>query len=174
MTRVFAWMAAVTTLVAAGAYMVVSLNRWEWNRALFFGLVVLMAEIAIATGLVLSRLPRRAPAGGVDAVVLDVLRETRPPSPNRFEWLDPTAGRTSVFITFLVGGGVVLSAIAWLLDRVAARTTTRVGEVRLARRLSPISHPAGGPRRRRHDGPRPVGAGVRGRPAAGAAAPGRS
>ena len=38
--------------------MVVSLNRWEWNRALFFGLIVLIAEVALATGLVLRRLTR--------------------------------------------------------------------------------------------------------------------
>jgi hypothetical protein len=51
--KVVAWLAGVTTLVTAAAYMVVSLNRWEWNRALFFGLIVLIAEVALATGLVL-------------------------------------------------------------------------------------------------------------------------
>ena len=38
--------------------MIVSLNRWEWNRALFFGLIVLIAEVGLATGLVLRRLAR--------------------------------------------------------------------------------------------------------------------
>ena len=44
--------------------MVVSLNRWEWNRALFFGLIVLIAEVGLATGLILrgSRTWTTAPA----------------------------------------------------------------------------------------------------------------
>ena len=29
----------------------------------------------------------------------------------------------NVFITFLVGGGIVLSGVAWVVDRVAASTT---------------------------------------------------
>ena len=31
-----------------------SLNRWEWNRALFFGLIVLIAEVGLATGMALQ------------------------------------------------------------------------------------------------------------------------
>jgi hypothetical protein len=49
-----------------------------------------------------------------------------------------------VFITFLVGGGVLISAVAWVVDRVASRTTSPVGEENLGRRLSPISYPSGG------------------------------
>jgi hypothetical protein len=140
----FAWVAGVATLLAALGYMIVSLNRWEWNRALFFGLVVLIAEVALASALILSRLPRDSATRRLDPDVRDVLRDTRPPHPNRFEWLDPTNGRTNVFITFLVGGGVLLSAAAWLVDRLASHTTTRLGESRLARQLGPIGYPRGG------------------------------
>jgi hypothetical protein len=49
-----------------------------------------------------------------------------------------------VFITFLVGGGVLISAIAWIVDRVASRSTSPAGEEHLARRLAPISYPSGG------------------------------
>jgi hypothetical protein len=49
-----------------------------------------------------------------------------------------------VFITFLVGGGVILSGIAWLVDRVAANTATPAGEENLTRQLGPISYPRGG------------------------------
>lgn len=142
-----AWVSGIVTLLAALGYMIVSLNRWEWNRALFFGLVVLIAEVALASALILSRLPRAGTArevGGDLIGVRDVLRDTRPPHPNRFEWLDPTNGRTNVFITFLVGGGVLLSAAAWLVDRLASHTTTRLGESRLARQLDPIGYPRGG------------------------------
>lgn len=140
--KAVAWLAGLATLLVAAMYMVVSLNRWEWNRALFFGLLVLIAEVGLATALILRRIAQITPRAGVDEDVLTVLRETRPPHPNRFAWLDPN--RTSVFITFLVGGGVILSGIAWLVDRVAATTTTPAGEQQLARHLGPISYPRGG------------------------------
>ena len=141
--KLLAWLTGIATLVGAAAYMVVSLNRWEWNRALFFGLVVLMAEIGLATGLILSRLSRGASIVAAPEV-LDVVRDTRPPRPNRFEWLERSFGRTNVFITFLVGGGVLLSALAWVVDRVASQTTTPVAEARLARSLGTIDYPRGG------------------------------
>ena len=49
-----------------------------------------------------------------------------------------------MFITFLVGGGVVLSLVAWAVDRIASSTSTPAGEHRLARQLGPISYPRGG------------------------------
>ncbi len=142
--KLLAWLTGVVTLLTALGYMVVSLNRWEWNRALFFGLVVLMAEVGLVAALVLTRLSNITESRRVDPELRTVLRGTRPPHPNRFEWLDPTSGRTNVFITFLVGGGVVLSAAAWAVDRLAAHTTTPMGEARLARQLGPIGYPLGG------------------------------
>ena len=56
--KIIAWLAGIGTMVGAAMYMIVSLNRWEWNRALFFGLIVLIAEVGLATGLVLRRLAR--------------------------------------------------------------------------------------------------------------------
>lgn len=141
--KVFAWAAALFTFVGAGIYMVVSLNRWEWNRALFFGLMVLITEVALATGLVLRRLGQmKVPEGEPGA--REVLRETRPPSPNRFEWLMKSVGRMEVFIFFLVGGGVLVSAVAWVLDRLASVTSTPAAERRLARQLREIDYPRGG------------------------------
>jgi hypothetical protein len=142
-----AWLAGVATLVVAAAYSIVSLHRWEWSRALYFGLVVLVAEIGLATALVLRRLDpaRRGPgvSADLDPLVLHRLRESRPTA-NRFDWLDPQSGQLSVFITMLVGSGVLLSGAAWLVDRLAARTTTPAGEVRLARQLSTIRYPRDG------------------------------
>lgn len=140
--KVIAWTAGVVTLVLAAGYMVVSLNRWEWNRALFFGLLVLITEVALATALILQKLGQDRSRHGIDPAVLAALRETRPPHPNRFEWLRPN--QMNVFITFLVGGGVLLSGAAWVVDRLASSTTTPAGEERLARQLGPISYPTGG------------------------------
>ncbi|MCA1674801.1 MAG: hypothetical protein LC799_22285, partial [Actinobacteria bacterium] len=116
------------------------------SRAIYFGLVFLAAELAMATGLILRGLrsgaARRSPEA--DAEVLARLRATRPAHPNRFEWLEPVVGRTNVFITMLAGGGLLLSAIAWLVDQLASRTSTPAGEVRLARQLARIGYPRGG------------------------------
>ncbi len=142
--KVIAWLAGVATLLTAGVYMVVSLNRWEWNRALFFGLIVLIAEVAIATGLVLRKLGQISRELPRDPAVDDILRATRPAAPDRFAWMRESNDRLSVFITFLVGGGVVLSAVAWLVDRIASSTTTPRREARLAAELAPISYPPGG------------------------------
>ena len=142
--KTIAWLAGIGTLVTGTAYMVVSLNRWEWNRALFFGLIVLIAEMGLATGLVLRKLAHLEHRGGADPAVRDILVDSRPARPNRFAWLERSSRELNVFITFLVGGGVLLSAVAWVVDRVASATTTPVGEERLARQLGPISYPRGG------------------------------
>ena len=143
--KIIAWLAGVGTLLAGLFYLVVSLNRWEWNRALFFGLIVLISEVGLATGLVLRRLARlehnlRGPA---DPAVVQILSETRP-SRDRFAWMRESSGQLNVFITFIVGGGLILSGVAWVVDRVASKTSSPAGEERLARQLHPISYPTGG------------------------------
>jgi MFS family permease len=144
--KMIAWLAGVGTLVAGAVYMIVSLNRWEWNRALFFGLVVLIAEVGLATGLVLRRVARleHRTRDEFDPALREILRASRPPSRDRFAWLKESPSQMNVFITFLVGGGVILSGLAWLVDRVASTTSTPLGEERLARTLGNISYPRGG------------------------------
>lgn len=141
------WLFAAAALVGAAVYSVVSLGRWEWTRALYFGLVALVAEVGIAAGLILRKLDRqeqRARSTEHDEV-REVLRSTRPRR-HRFAWLEPEriVSRSNVFITMLVGGGVVLSGLAWVLDKVAARTTTSLEEGRLAGDLSGIAYPEDG------------------------------
>ena len=141
--KVIAWMSGIATLVGAAGYTIVSLNRWEWNRALFFGLVVLVAEVGLATGLVLRKLEQLKSAPP-DPETLAMLRAARKPPADRFAWLKDSHDRLSVFITFLVAGGVIVSGAAWVVDRVAANTATPISEQRLAGRLSVISYPRGG------------------------------
>lgn len=145
--KIVAWIAGIASAVTAAGYMVVSLNRWEWNRALFFGLILLMAEVGLATGLVLRKLERvgrQIVASSPDPAVPGILQDTRPTSPDRFAWLRESTQRTNVFITFIVGGGVALSGAAWLVDVIASRTSTPRREDQLARHLAPISYPRGG------------------------------
>ncbi len=106
--KIIAWLAGIGTLLAGAIYMVVSLNRWEWNRALFFGFIVLIAEVGLATGLILRRLARleyNTKGNNVDPAVVEILSETRP-SRDRFAWMRESTSQMNVFITFLVGGGV--------------------------------------------------------------------
>lgn len=142
--KIIAWVAGVATLLTGALYMIVSLNRWEWTRALFFGLIVVIAEIGLATGLILRRLAHLEHSLAADQAVVELLRESRPPEPDRFAWLKTSVGQSNVFITFLVGGGVLISGVAWIVDRVASKTSNPVGELKLARALAPISYPRGG------------------------------
>jgi MFS family permease len=142
--KIIAWLAGIGTLIGGAVYMIVSLNRWEWNRALFFGLVVVIAEIGLATALVLRRLARIEHRVEVDPEIAEIFRSTRPPSRDRFAWLAKSTGKFNVFITFIVGGGLILSGVAWMVDRISAKTSTPKGEQRLAAELGPISYPRGG------------------------------
>ncbi len=141
--KIIAWLAGIGTLVGGAVYMIVSLNRWEWNRALFFGLIVVIAEIGLATALILRRLPPRGSAI-VDPQVAEILRNARPSSPNRFAWLREATRQSNVFITFLVGGGVILSAVAWVVDRIASSSSSAIDDRNLAERIGSISYPRGG------------------------------
>lgn len=148
--KLIAWGVAALTLVAAGVYTMVSLARWEWTRALFFAIVFVAAEVLLATAAVLSRLGRLeqelATVRRPEPVALQALRTTRHEH-QRFAWLrtDPneSAVRTNVFITLMVGGGVLLSGGAWLIDKIASRTVDPGREARLSRQLDGIAYQRG-------------------------------
>ncbi len=137
--RTIARWLAIATVVGAGITMIRELYSWEWHRALVAGTFTLIAEVALATSLILDRLAK-AQSSNVTAPqdrqqrFADQLTATRPKSRDQFAWMrDPS--RTNVFIPLLMGAGVVLSGMAWLVERLAARTTGRVADRRLARRL---------------------------------------
>ena len=143
--KLLAWLAGIGTLLGGAIYMIVSLNRWEWNRALFFGLIVLIAEVGLATALLHRKLTHIDRAPSYQHEMLAALRDTRPEPPDRFAWLkEATRGQSNVFITFIVGGGLIIAGIAWVVDHVAARTSTTLAEERLAAELQSIAYPAGG------------------------------
>jgi hypothetical protein len=154
--RVAAWVVGIATLVGAAVYTAVSLVRWEWNRAFFFALVFLAAEVALATALLLGRIEQTRASDTPPPNELDIVRRAAP-SHVRFPWLaehvardrrDERAreavNRSTVFVTLLVGGGVVLSGLAWVIDRIAASTTDRRRESELAAELADIAYPCGG------------------------------
>jgi hypothetical protein len=148
----------VVVLVVSGGYLLVYLYRWEWNRAVISGVFFIAAEIALATSLVLEELRQGRERDRSDAAsAISDVSEEQPA--RRFEWL---AGNDElgVFIPVLLGAGVILSALAYLVERVAGvlagasvdRYTARLVDVDL--HLAPVGgrpeHPAV-----RASGPRP-------------------
>ena len=140
--------ALLVVMAAAGWYVFVYLYRWEWNRALVSGIIFLAAEIGLLAALVLDRLAKlgrrvedidRARA---DERALRRLREHAPEPARPFAWLDRS--QTNVFVPVLLGAGVVLSALAWVVDRVARLTAVPSMERGLVQKLATLQpHPDG-------------------------------
>lgn len=135
---------AIATALASGAYVFIYLYRWEWNRALIAGMIFIAVEVAILGAAILDRL------SGLGRRIDDLERNTNEqdiprrieesaPAPHRhFAWLADT-DRASVFVPVLMGAGVVISALAWVVERIARKTGRPVLERRLAARLAPIT-----------------------------------
>ncbi|MGH9155185.1 MAG: hypothetical protein ACRD1K_04910 [Acidimicrobiales bacterium] len=151
--RRLGWTFGAATLAGAGAYLLIYLYRWEWNRALTAGVFVLIAEVALVGAAVLERLggmeqrlaasvPVAAPAGTDRA--LRVLRDTAPPPRDHFAWLAPRTDQLGVFVPVMMGAGALLSGLAWLVERLARRTARPLLEQKLAHRLGALSLPEGG------------------------------
>jgi hypothetical protein len=134
--RKFAWLVGSVTLAFTGIYTIVYVYRWEWNRALFAGMMFVAVEVAAALALVLRRVNQLEQRIGKepDAQVLARLRESATER-NHFAWLERSMTETNVFITVLLGAGVLLSGVTWIVDRVATRTARPTLEKNLARRF---------------------------------------
>jgi hypothetical protein len=148
--RRIAYLAAIVTIAASGYYFFVYLTRWEWNRALTSGVILLAAEIGLVGALVLDRIGRlrtniaSSSTGRHDPrpQVLARIRESAPAPRNQFAWLRPE--RTNVFVPVLLGAGVIVSGIAWVVERIARATAGKGMERGLARQLESIAPPADG------------------------------
>jgi hypothetical protein len=139
----------VVVLVASGTYLLVYLYRWEWNRALVAGVFFLAAELALGFSIVLRRLRKieehigaAEPPG--KSIAEARLASTPADRPNPFAWLSPADNRLSVFVPVLLGAGAVLSALAYVAERVAQTTAGPGVDRRLSRRLDLLAPPAGG------------------------------
>ncbi|MDX3450526.1 hypothetical protein PV396_00975 [Streptomyces sp. ME02-8801-2C] len=145
---VFGWLAAA----GAGTYVVIYLYRWQWQRAVLCGVLLLVVEVMLLGIALIGRLSRIEEqvretqdqvreSGRGQQDVLARLRE--PPvrqSTGRFRWLDEPAERTYVFVPVLMVTGVLLSGLAWVVQRVAS-VTAKPAERRLAGRLTVLAAP---------------------------------
>ncbi len=147
--RKLAWLVGTMALLASGSYVFVYLYRWEWHRAMLVGLLFVGAEVAMASATILQRLAglERGDAteqrGAPPPPVLARLQEAAPRR-DHFAWLEVRGDRTAVFIPVLLGGGVVVSALAWVVEKLAAKTTEPSLERGLATRLDAIAFPPDG------------------------------
>lgn len=143
---------SIITLAASGSYVFIYLYRWEWNRAVISGIIFLAAEIAIVGWTLNNKLsdtarrsvqPARVDVDRTRRIAghLDVARD----QPSRvFEWLKPDGSRLGVFVPILMGAGLLLSALAWMVERIARATAGRASDRQLASTLSALAPPPGG------------------------------
>lgn len=137
------------TLVCSGGYVFVYLYRWEWNRALMAAVVFLAVEVGVVGWSLHGRLHEveRRLGERSDAERRSRVRarlDEHPAEPSRpFAWLEGD-GRLGVFIPILLGAGVLLSGLAWVVEHLGRATVGRRADDRLAEHLSRLGLPPGG------------------------------
>lgn len=138
---------AVVVIGFSGMYLIVYLLRWEWNRATIAGIFLLAAEVFLATDLILTRIGRvsdridRSEQDEEVKALAALLRSNRPKSAGPFAWLAADRDRTYVLVPFLLGAGIILSAVAFLVERISRVTAAPVAEHELARGLASMALP---------------------------------
>lgn len=141
------YLASALVIGASGIYLFVYLYRWEWNRALIAGVILIIAQLTLVASLILDRLAsfekriERLEEGGSSETV-DTIKRTAPPARSRFKWLTGD-GDLNVFVPVLMGAGVLFAGIAWLVERIARVTARPALEYGLAYRLAPLALPEG-------------------------------
>ncbi|MEU6377886.1 hypothetical protein [Streptomyces sp. NPDC046909] len=136
----------------AGTYLVVYLYRWQWQRALLCGVLLLVVEVLLLGIVLLGRLTRiedrlsasdqrqREQAARQEDALARLRQPAAEPDETRFRWLEDPADRAYVFVPVLMVTGVLLSGLAWVVQRVAS-ATARPAERRLAGRLTVLTAP---------------------------------
>lgn len=145
---IFGWLAAA----GAGTYVVVYLYRWQWQRAVLCGVLLLVVEVMLLGITLIGRLSRieeqvretqdqvRESGLGQQDVLARLREAPVRQSAGRFRWLDEPTERTYVFVPVLMVTGVLLSGLAWVVQRVAS-VTAKPAERRLAGRMAVLAAP---------------------------------
>jgi hypothetical protein len=118
--------------------------------ALTAGLFFIAAEVGLVAVYLAGRIRRledrlergSTPSSGAAVTQVRARLAESGAGRDHFAWMRPHLERTNVFIPVLMGAGVILSGLAWLVERVARFTARPALESRLAGRLLPIGLPA--------------------------------
>jgi hypothetical protein len=135
------------TLAGSATYLFVYLYRWEWNRALISGILFLAAEVGVVALLVLSRVSEvvhRLDERDRRRAIEDRLRVARREPSRVLDWLKPDPSRTNVFVPILMGAGLILSGLAWLVERIGRATAGRSADQTVAGQLARLGPPPSG------------------------------
>ncbi|MGW6729654.1 hypothetical protein ACWF9G_27455 [Nocardia sp. NPDC055029] len=148
MIRKLTVLIAVAAGIASAAYVFIYLYRWEWSRAIMSATLFVAAETALIGLLVTSRLreiqlrlnhtpepTRQLPAR--------IVTDAEPAQRVGFAWL-VRPDRLNVFVPVLLAGGVALTGVAWVVERVAQLTTKPIAVQQITRRLDRLSLPPNG------------------------------
>lgn len=135
---------AAVILAVSGMYVVIDLARWEWNRAVISALVMVSALIVLVSMILfrqLDRIEQRLEAlerSRHDVDAIGTLRATNNASARRhFRWLERPPDQLGVFIPVLLGAGVLMSLIAYLIERIAGVFAAATLDQRTSRDLAP-------------------------------------
>jgi len=114
------------------------------------GVFLILAEVFLVGDLVIARIEQvgRRVETARDSEQISALaaqlRRNRPPTPGPFAWLSPSKDRTYVFVPVLLAAGILLSALAFIVERLSRVTAAPVAERELARGLASMALPATG------------------------------
>src|SRR3546814_6966464 len=92
--------------LVCGAYTIIYLVRWEWNRAIIAALFFVAVELVFIAMVVVDRLravearlddlaSRSSRRSSDDLVVRDAIADAAPPARDPFGWLRDQVGRTN-------------------------------------------------------------------------------
>ena len=132
---------ATVILAVSSIYVVIDLARWEWNRAVISALVMIAALIVLVAMMLfrqLHRIEQRMDAleqsGAVNT--LGALRSANDAAAGRhFRWLERPSDGLGVFIPVLLGAGVLMSLVAYLIERIAGLFAAATLDPRTASKL---------------------------------------
>ncbi len=135
------------TLLASAIYMFLYLYRWEWNRAVISGVLFLAAEVGVTGFVVTSRvreLHDRLDAPARRQRISAHLRAAQGEPSQVFAWLKPDGSRSNVFVPILMGAGLILSGLAWVVERIGRATAGATADSSVSAHLARLGPPAGG------------------------------
>ncbi|MBL1066388.1 hypothetical protein JK356_06810 [Streptomyces sp. 7-21] len=128
-----AYLIGTVAALGAAGYVVVYLYRWQWQRAILCGVLLLVVEVLLLGLALFDRIARlerallrdrdRGRDRGADAGPPGTAAGTgEAGGAPRFAWLEQAMDRerhTFVFVPVLMAAGVALSGVAWAVERVA-------------------------------------------------------